>query len=137
MTKYLINPGDRERTQRAIDEIKERYASRKAFTIETDDAKPRHTDSQRGYYWKSLTDFGKFLGMRAKESEEVIHREIKCRVFGVERDVAIGNSIIQVPRGSSAKADKQTYSELIEELILLAAENGYTVPPPSAEESAA
>lgn len=133
--RYLINPGNRDRAQRAIDELKRRFAERKAFTVEFDEARPRHSDEQRGYYWASLKEWGKHLGYNAKETEEILHREIMCRAFGIERTIERGGMVINIPNGSSSKLSKQAYSELIQELIITAGEDGYTIAPPGTEET--
>lgn len=132
--RYVINPGNIDRANRAIREIKERFTEGKPFQIDFSEPKPLHSDAQRGYYWASLHEFGKFLGFNAKDSEEILHRELKCRYFGVEREISMGGQILQVPKGSSKRLSKKEYSELMDELIILAGEHGFTIQPPPKEQ---
>ncbi len=128
--KYLIENQNRARTQRAFDYIKEQFHLGKPFTIEILAYKQSHSDSQRAYYWQALKQYGAHCGMNGKESEEIIHRECLCRLFGIEKTIRRGNMVIDVPKMTSKRLDKETYSELIDELIILAGEDGYVIPDP-------
>jgi len=113
-----------------MDEIKGRYQAGSPFVVRFGEPKVLHTSEQRGYYWTVLKAFGAELGMNAKESEAFIHNECKCRAFGVSKTVRFGGTVREVPNASSADAGKDEYSRLIDELIILAGEHGYTIPPP-------
>lgn len=128
--RHIVNVNNKDMAQQAIDEIKHRFNERKAFSVDIDDVRVLHSSEQSGYYWKHLKEFGKHFGMNAKESEDVIHRELKCRLFGVKKTLNVGGAIIQIPNGSSSKLSKSEYSRLIELLIQLAGEHFYTIPDP-------
>lgn len=132
--RYVINPGDKARANRAIKEIKLRFREGQPFAVEFEKPKTPHTSEQAGYYWASLNKYGRHLGYNAKESEEILHREVKCRLFGVEKTIRRHGMILQVPKGSSKRLSKEAYSEMIEELLVMAAEDGYVIEPPPKEQ---
>lgn len=90
---------------------------------------PLHTDSQRGYYWRSLELFGDWLGMSRGETKRSLHNAVLCEAYGIEREMAIGGKIFQIPKERSAGQNRENYSLLIDTLVQIAADMGYQIPP--------
>ena len=90
----------------------------------------KHTDEQRGYYWKYLKEWGAFLGYTARESEELLHNEVLCEAYGVRDFVTINNAVHGLPKERSSRQDRENYSLLIDTMIMLAAQTNFVVPRP-------
>jgi hypothetical protein len=89
----------------------------------------RHRDSrsrsQEGYYRKWARAFGEFVGL----TEEEMHDELLCRCFG-STIVATKFGDRRRPAKRSADTNTETYGMLIEQLIIVAGEMGFSIPPP-------
>jgi len=92
--------------------------------------KPKHTDEQRGYYWPSLRLWGSEIGYSVKESEDWLHNAVCCETFGVLKILRVKGSLIEVPKETSKRLTIEQYSQLIETLLRLAAEDNVTLPSP-------
>jgi len=103
--------------------LRKLYTAPLGLTLELEATKAKQTESQRGYYWRSVHIAGKALGMSQDELHLVIKRE------------AFGSEIVETKLGpierikSSADAKRDEYSELIETLIRCCAFAGHTVEP--------
>ena len=80
---------------------------------------------QENYYRKWVNEFAKFCGMTHDE----LHEELLCRSYGSE-DISTKFGIIRRPIKRSRETTQSKYSELIDQLILTAAEMGFAVPDP-------
>ncbi len=99
------------------------------ITIEA--IKPRQTDPQRGYYWQAINAWGKEIGYDAEDTEEILHNEIKCRAYGVAATVRrLDGTVRKKPKKRSRNANRDEYSDLIEVLLRVAAENDYYIESP-------
>lgn len=105
--------------------------------IDVSPLKRRHSDSQRGAYWASLHEFAAHLGYSKREAETLLHEIILCETYGTKeaREIVAGGQAYRWPvpaERSSVDADGrprdvETYSELIETLMRVAAEHGYVL----------
>lgn len=94
----------------------------------------RHTEPQRAAYWSALHRFGDALGYSAAESENLLHNVVLSEAFGTQgiREITTRGKQYAwpVPAERSSKdsegrvRDRETYSQLIETLLRLAAEYG-------------
>ena len=76
----------------------------------------KHTQKQRGYYWKWLKEFGNFCGTTPDET----HDEILCHAFGTDyTETRFG--IKRRPKQRSKDAHRIDYGVLIDTLIRIAA----------------
>lgn len=83
------------------------------------------TQSQRNYYWKCVKEFSDFCGTTPDE----MHEHILCECFGSEIvETRIGSKRRPIMR--SSRLNKLEYSELIERLIYIASDYGFSIPPP-------
>lgn len=99
--------------------------------------KRRHSDSQRGAYWSGLHEFAAHLGYSKREAETLLHEVMLCETYGTKeaREIVASGQTYRwpVPAERSSKdadgrvRDVQTYSELIETLLRVAAEHGYII----------
>ena len=94
-----------------------------------DKIKRQRTRQQENYYHKWVTEFGKFCGMTHDE----MHEEMLCRAYGSE-DVNTRLGYKRRPLKRSSQANRAKYAELIDTLIITAAELGFAVPEPKGEE---
>jgi len=92
--------------------------------------KPKHTESQRGYYWQSLKWWGEQMGYSARESEYWIHNAVCCEAFGIKGTKRFYGIQIEIPNQTSAKANREDYSKLIDTMLRLASEDGVVIPEP-------
>jgi len=97
--------------------------------LTVDKIKRQRTRQQENYYHKWVNEFGKFCGMTHDE----MHEELLCRAYGSE-DVNTKLGFKRRPLKRSSQASKAKYSELIDTLIITAAELGFAVPEPKGEE---
>jgi len=87
--------------------------------------------AQENYYRKWCADFGKWAGLTASE----MHEEMLMLTFGEETvDTMFGPKRRPIKR--SGETSKQTYSDLIDNLIRKSAEMGYEVPISTAYQNA-
>lgn len=99
--------------------------------------KSKHSDSQRGAYWSALSEFGKHLGYSARETESLLHEVMLCECYGTSgaREIVTGGETYRWPTPAERSSkdaegrvrDVQTYSDLIETLLRVAAEHGYII----------
>lgn len=115
---------------RQHDEIMEMADAKLGLDVEVKPIKSKHTDPQRGYYWRSLHFWGGCLGYTAKESETLLHLAVCCEAFGVKETRRIGNSVVEIPNHTSSKLHRDDYSLLIDRMLQMAAVSGVNVPPP-------
>jgi hypothetical protein len=111
--------------------------ARLGIEIELRVIKPAHSNEQRGLYWSSLHDFGRWLGYSTRETESLLHAAICCEAFGqdgVMEQVICGRTYSwAVPRETSSKTtdgrkrDAETYGELIDTLARVASEHGFVI----------
>jgi len=105
------------------------------FTIEP--VKPKHTESQRNYYWRSLEWWLRQVGYSAREAQamkEKVHYEvICCEAYGVEKVVNFRGVATRIPKETSSKQSIEKYGLLIETMLRLAVEGDGTVIPPPEE----
>lgn len=83
-----------------------------------------HTEAQRKHYWALLHELGLSLGYTARESEIVLHNHMLCEAFGTDHTLKFRNVSWPVPRVRSRDLDTAQYSQLIDVLERVAAENG-------------
>ncbi len=93
--------------------------------IIVDKTKKKRTRQQENYYHKWVTEFGKFCGMTHDE----MHEEMLCRAYGSE-EVNTRFGFKRRPLKRSSQANRAKYAELIDTLIITAAEMGFAVPEP-------
>lgn len=98
--------------------------------VEIKPVKRAQTDSQRGFYWSALHEFGEHLGYSKGETEKWLHNEILNQAYGTKELKQFGGSMIAIPNLRSSKAKRDEYSELIRVLIQFAADNGYHIREP-------
>ena len=101
-------------------------SSKNGITIEIDGLEFEHTGSQQRYFHKWAREFGKFTGNTEGEIKDIVLGEM----FGTELvDTKFGPRVRPLKRSSEAK--RIDYSALIDTLILMAAEMGFQIPPPT------
>tara|TARA_B000000437_G_scaffold191199_1_gene149666 strand:- start:247 stop:711 length:465 start_codon:yes stop_codon:yes gene_type:complete len=84
---------------------------------------------QENYYRKWEREFAKHCGL----TQDEMHTELLCRAFGSEEvETRLGLKVRPTKR--SSKISLSEYSELIETLIIIAAEMGFAIPPPPTPE---
>jgi len=88
--------------------------------------KAKHTRSQQGKYWACLHEYGLWAGYSKGEVETHLHNAILCNAYGHGQPRMILGVMTAIPKQRSSSADIDEYSELIETLIRVAAEDGYT-----------
>ena len=94
------------------------------ISVEILPIKSNHTTSQRKYYWKWLREFAKFTG----DTPDEMHDHILRECYGtVTVQTATGARIR--PQQRSSESSRSEYSELIETLIITAANFDFVVPP--------
>lgn len=85
-----------------------------------------HTRTQQGKYWVCLHEFGKAQGYSVGETETWLHNAILCEAYGTKEHKQIGGSYVAIPNQRSSDADIDEYSLLIETLLRVAGDQGYT-----------
>jgi hypothetical protein len=99
--------------------------AKNGITVEIKPLVFRQTDEQRGYYHMWKRAFADFCGNTPDE----MHEHLLCEAFGKEiYRTRLG--LMQRPLKRSSTAKRPDYSLLIDTLIRVAAEMGFTVPPP-------
>ena len=131
--RILVNHGGKNRAQQAIDEIKRRYAAGEPFLVVFSEPGSDPSHGQKGYYWAMMNLWGRSLGYDRQEIQDILHRAVKCRAFGVEKEIDYGGMVIQVPKKRSRDATKSEYQMLIDAMIIMAAEDGFVIPEPYQE----
>jgi len=86
------------------------------------------TREQENYYRKWCGEFAKFCGYSPDELHEILLRT--C--YGTDTFEGRFGTVLR-PRRRSGQVKRSEYSELIETLIRIAAENDFIVPPPMVE----
>ena len=105
--------------------------------IELAPMRRKHSGEQRGAYWSAVHQLGRHLGYSARESETLLHDAILAECYGVAgaREITMGGKVYSWPRPAERSSrkpdggprDVQTYSELIETVLRLAAEYGCVI----------
>lgn len=90
--------------------------------------KPHQSDAQRGYYWASMTHWGREIGYSAKETEMWLHNAVLCEAFGVKETRSLRGMQYEIPKLRSSRLSRDDYSLLIETMLRMAAEMGITLP---------
>ena len=84
---------------------------------------------QENYYHKWVNEFAKFCGMTHDE----LHEELLCRAYG-SKEIQTRFGYRRRPLKRSSQANREKYGELIDTLIITAAEMGFAVPEPREED---
>lgn len=100
-------------------------ASKHGFTVTVEPLQPKQTDSQRGYYHLWKNNFAAFTGNTPDE----MHEHLLCEAYGSDF-VNTRLGYMRRPMKRSSEADRIDYSVLIDTLIRVAAEMGFSIPPP-------
>ena len=109
-----------------MDEVKHLISNADlGLKITVEKIKRSRTRQQEKYYRKWLGEFAKFCGMTHDE----MHEEMLCRAYGSE-EVNTRFGFKRRPLKRSSQANRDKYSELIDTLIITAAEMGFAVPEP-------
>ena len=98
------------------------------ITVTISKTKQERSRQQERYYRKWSREFAKFCGMTPDE----LHDELLCRAFGSE-EISTKFGIKRRPLKRSGDTNRSKYSELIDILIMTAAEMGFAVPAPKEE----
>ena len=98
------------------------------ITVTISKTKQERSRQQERYYRKWSREFAKFCGMTPDE----LHEELLCRAFGSE-EISTKFGIKRRPLKRSGDTNRSKYSELIDILIMTAAEMGFAVPAPKEE----
>ena len=93
------------------------------LAIELGPMKKHRTNNQERYYRKWAGEFAKFCGMTPDE----LHEELLCKAFGSE-EIFTKFGIRRRPLKRSGDTSRSNYSELIDTLVMTAAEMGFIVP---------
>ena len=113
-----------------ITEIMKAFNDRGLY-LEVKALKSDRSRAQENYYRKWCAEFAKHCGLTAAE----MHEEMLMLVFGEETvDTRFGPKRRPIKR--SGETSKQTYSDLIDNLIRKSAEMGYEVPISTAYQNA-
>lgn len=115
---------------RQREEIMALADSKLGLDVEVKPIRAKHTDPQRGYYWRSLHFWGDCLGYTAKEAETLLHMAVCCEAFGVKETRRMGNNVVEIPNHTSSRLHRDDYSLLIDRMLYLAGQSGVNVPPP-------
>jgi hypothetical protein len=102
--------------------------SKHGITVAVEPLEYDHTREQENYYRKWCREFGNHCGMTPDE----MHDEILCITFGSE-EVPTKFGIRRRPLKRSRNAKISGYSAMIDTLIRVAAEMGFSIPPPVRE----
>ena len=108
------------RTQEVLDTL---LTCDGGLAIELGPMKKHRTNNQERYYRKWAGEFAKFCGMTPDE----LHEELLCKAFGSE-EIFTKFGIRRRPLKRSGDASRSNYSELIDTLVMTAAEMGFVVP---------
>ena len=87
--------------------------------------KKSRSRQQENYYRKWVNEFAKWCGMTHDE----LHEELLCRAYGSE-ELSTKVRIRRRPLKRSNDTTQSKYGELIDQLIITAAEIGFAVPEP-------
>ena len=98
------------------------------ITVTISKTKQERSRQQERYYRKWSREFATFCGMTPDE----LHDELLCRAFGSE-EISTKFGIKRRPLKRSGDTNRSKYSELIDILIMTAAEMGFAVPAPKEE----
>jgi len=127
-----------QRLQDAISEVFPQQADhiRKIFAgaklgvnLEISHKKKSRSRAQENYFRKWEREFANFCGL----TQDEMHNELLCRSFGSE-DVETRLGIKIRPMQRSDRSSPSEYAELIDTLIIVAAQTGFAVPPPPTPE---
>ena len=108
------------RTQEVLDTL---LTCDGGLAIELGPMKKHRTNNQERYYRKWAGEFAKFCGMTPDE----LHEELLCKAFGSEERLT-KFGIRRRPLKRSGDTSRCNYSELIDTLVMTAAEMGFIVP---------
>ena len=108
------------RTQEVLDTL---LTCDGGLAIELGPMKKHRTNNQERYYRKWAGEFSKFCGMTPDE----LHEELLCKAFGSEERLT-KFGIRRRPLKRSGDTSRSNYSELIDTLVMTAAEMGFIVP---------
>ena len=108
------------RTQEVLDTL---LTCDGGLAIELGPMKKHRTNNQERYYRKWAGEFAKFCGMTPDE----LHEELLCKAFGSE-EIFTKFGIRRSPLKRSGDTSRSNYSELIDTLVMTAAEMGFVVP---------
>ena len=108
------------RTQEVLDTLQ---TCAGGLAIELGPMKKHRTNNQERYYRKWAGEFAKFCGMTPDE----LHEELLCKAFGSE-EIFTKFGIRRRPLKRSGDTSRSNYSELIDTLVMTAAEMGFVVP---------
>ena len=95
------------------------------LTITVEKIKKERSRQQEKYYRKWCNAFARHCGLTPDE----MHDEMLCRAYGSE-EVETKFGIKRRPMKRSGQLTAKKYSELIDVLVMTAAEMGFAVPPP-------
>jgi len=87
--------------------------------------KKSRSRQQENYYRKWVNEFARWCGMTHDE----LHEELLCRAYGSE-EISTKFGIRRRPLKRSNDTTQSKYGELIDQLIITAAEIGFAVPEP-------
>ena len=99
-------------------------------TLELSPLKTNRTRPQENYYRVWSREFAKHVGLTPDE----MHDEILCIHFGSE-EINTGFGMKRRPKQRSSLSSKTEYMELIDTLVRVAAEMGFDIPDPKADDA--
>ena len=105
-------------------------ADAESITVTAEKTRKGKTRPQENYYRKWCREFSKWAGLTPDE----MHEEILCIAFGSE-EIETRFGLRRRPLKRSGKIKREEYSDLIEHLIITAANMGFAVPPTDYEEN--
>ena len=100
-----------------------------SLTLTLEKTRKKKTRPQENYYRKWCREFAKWAGL----TEDEMHEEILCIAFGSDH-IETRFGVKKRPIKRSGRIKREEYSELIEHLIITAANMGFAVPPPDYDE---
>lgn len=103
----------------------------RGLIVEVEALKSDRSRSQENYYRKWCSEFAKYCGLTSAE----MHEEMLMLTFG-EETVETKFGPKRRPLKRSGETSKQTYSDLIDSLVLKGAEMGYEIPSSDASRNA-
>ena len=119
----LLDKVDSSRT----DEVKHLLKNAElGVKLTVDKVKRSRSRQQENYYRKWVNEFAKWCGLTHDE----MHEELLCRAYGSE-EINTKFGFKRRPIKRSGEANREKYSELIDTLIITAAEMGFAVPEPN------
>tara|TARA_R100001129_G_C5323715_1_gene248240 strand:+ start:369 stop:797 length:429 start_codon:yes stop_codon:yes gene_type:complete len=119
----LLDKVDSSRT----DEVKHLLKSAElGVKLTVDKVRRSRSRQQENYYRKWVNEFAKWCGLTHDE----MHEELLCRAYGSE-EINTKFGFKRRPIKRSGEANREKYSELIDTLIITAAEMGFAIPEPN------